>query len=133
MHESIPVDSLLATRLESRYYTTFPTSPFPVRERWVWKGAAVFANPPSKEETDWRKAQTTRLSDEFRTDLIAALGLQRHHACLALVLAAEQTAKEWASLYEEADSYDCVNSHPSSNDELRYTARVAARFAVFLA
>lgn len=135
MHESIPVDSLLATRLDSGYYTTLPESPFPKRAPWVQKGAAMFANPMSKEERDWGEAQVTRLSEEFRADLIATLRLQNHHAGAAVVAAAEQTAKEWGEAHSSgceacATEYDI--EAPLDAEEMKYAADVAARFAVFL-
>ena len=152
MHESIPTDSNLATRLASGYYTAAPprdkfTGTKPDKpesaDEVAWEAYFDLREAFSNARRDWYAAgeaaylaacvaQREDRQKEFRTDLVAALGLQQHPAAFPLVLEAEDVAKESAATYASGRDVDYDSDAPMNRGDLDYTADIAARFAAFL-
>ena len=143
MHERIPADSTLATRLASGYYTApVPLTAYPVPrpirpdgsvDDAVWEVYLDTREKHSLARREWLAAASERQrevrQEEFRTDLIAALGIQGHRGAM-LVEAAEDTAKEWGAQYAHGrDDTDYDDSAPLDDAELQYAADITARFA----
>lgn len=152
MHESIPTDSNLATRLKSGYYTArLPREVFAevkpcepatlsqaaweayydahrayseARRAWKLAGEPSFVSASVKHRKDRQ--------EEFRTDLLIALGIQDHRDGLALVLAAELTAKGTSEQVADAREESFDYEWPMDNVGLSQAADIAARFAAFL-
>lgn len=146
MHESIPTDTLLATRLASGYYTAevplkaYPV-PRPIRpdssvDDAVWEVYLDTREKHSLARREWLAEASERQrevrQEEFRTDLIAALGLQFHHSALALVLESESVAKERGAAYAGGRDVDYDLDAPLDWAELNWAADIAARFAAVL-
>lgn len=147
MHESIPADSLLATRLKSGYYTAeVPRSAYPVprpvkpessTSDSVWETYIDARTEYNNTRRKWLAAASERQrearQEEFRADLIAALGLDVQGAKgVTLVEAAEFTAKENGAEYAFGRDDDYDFDAPLTAAELRYAADIAARFAALL-
>ncbi len=149
MHESLPADSLLATRLKSCYYTTAlprdkftgvkPSEPNNLDQaEWDTYYEACAVHKAAYHA--WRLAGAAdhgaackHLEDrreDFRVDLISAVGLTGHPLATRVVEEAEEIAEEWADRYEQTCDYEFCET--TEGAELEYAADIAARFAALL-
>ncbi len=150
MHKSVPPDSLLATRLASGYYTTAlprdkftgvkPSEPNNL-DQAEWDAHYEACAAHKAAYNTWKLAGAANHNaacekhledrhDDFRVDLIAAVGLTGHPLATRVVEDAEEIAEEWADRYEQTCDYEFCET--TEGAELEYAVGIAARFAALL-